>query len=252
MIVAIVQARMGSTRLPGKVLADVGGRPMLARTVERLARAARIDRIVVATSSNSADDTIVELCRGLATSVFRGSEHDVLDRYYRAARAHRAQAVVRITGDCPFADACLVDEIVDAFAAAGCDYAANINPPTYPDGLDTEVLTFEALERAWREARMKSEREHVTLYVRNHPELFRMVNVANGEDLSHLRWVVDEPRDLEFARAVYQALPDAPFGWRDILDLINRRPELRRLNQGITRDEGLAKSLAEDAEASSF
>jgi spore coat polysaccharide biosynthesis protein SpsF len=244
--VAIIQARVGSRRLPGKVLAPIGGRSMLERVVERVLATSRVERTVVATSDDVRDDAIEAICRRRGFACFRGSETDVLSRYVGAAALHDADPIVRITADCPLLDPAVIDRVVDAFAGNGLDYASNINPPTFPHGLDTEILSAEALRRADREARWRSEREHVTLYVRNHPELFRSFNVTHTPDLSGRRWVVDEATDLQFVRAVYERMGERPFGMADVLALLQREPELAALNAGIVRDEGLKKSLAED------
>lgn len=245
--VAIIQARMTSTRLPGKVLADVAGLPMLLRVVNRARRSTTLDLVGVATTTNATDDELVQLCNASNIPCYRGSEDDVLDRYYQAAAALSSDVIVRITSDCPLLDTRVVDKVVGAFRAADCDYAANVIEPTYPDGLDTEVMSRAALARAWRDARLKSEREHVTPFLRNHPELFRLASVKHDEDLSHLRWTVDEPRDLEFVRAVYARLGSQEFGLSETLALLREDPALRELNAGINRNEGFAKSLREDA-----
>jgi spore coat polysaccharide biosynthesis protein SpsF (cytidylyltransferase family) len=179
-ITAIIQARMGSTRLPGKVLMDLAGKTVLARVVSRLRRAERVDEIVVATTDSLADDAIVPECHQLKVEYFRGSENDVLDRYYQTARVCAAGAVVRITSDCPVIDPQLVDETIRLLQQQGGDYCSNVLPRTYPRGLDTEVFTVAALEQAWREARDPSEREHVTPYFYRHPELFRLVSLDAG------------------------------------------------------------------------
>jgi spore coat polysaccharide biosynthesis protein SpsF (cytidylyltransferase family) len=244
--VAIVQARVGSSRLPGKVLADLAGKPMLLRVVERVGRARSIARVVVATSRAAGDDAIAALCAGAGVSCSRGSEEDVLSRYADAARAFGADPVVRITADCPLIDPGIVDRVVGAYAAGGVDYASNIDPPSFPDGLDVEVFSAAALAKADGEARLRSEREHVTLYIRNHPESFRKRNVDSGRDLSSRRWTVDEPADLAVARAIYERLGSQAFGMDEVLRLLEDEPEIARGNAGIARDEGLAKSLRED------
>jgi spore coat polysaccharide biosynthesis protein SpsF (cytidylyltransferase family) len=170
----------------------------------------------------------------------------VLERYYRAAFQQQANQVVRITADCPLIDPQVIDLVIDAFMETEHAYVSNINPPTYPDGLDTEVFSFTALEQAWRDAKLRSEREHVTLYIRNHPELFSLGNVAHHRDLSGLRWVVDEACDLEFTRAIYAKLGDAPFVMANVLRLLEEEPQLAKINANITRNEGLLKSLLED------
>jgi spore coat polysaccharide biosynthesis protein SpsF (cytidylyltransferase family) len=247
--VAIVQARMGSTRLPGKVLMDIEGKPTLQRVVERIRRARRVDEVVVATSDLPADDAIERFCGEIGVACFRGSEGDVLDRYHGAAAAHGADVVVRITADCPLLDPAVVDRVIAAFHEGGCDYAANCRMEvTYPDGLDTEVFSRDALERAWAQARLHSEREHVTPYIWNHPERFALRVVRNDRDLSALRWTLDEPDDLAAIRAVYAELGgDRPFGMEEVLDLLARRPELAALNAHIAPNAGYLKSLEEDA-----
>jgi glutamate-1-semialdehyde 2,1-aminomutase len=239
MVVAIIQARLGSSRLPGKVLAEVEGRPLLERVVCRAARSARIDRIIVATTTEQVDDPIAAVCGALGIGVFRGSEPDVLDRYHLAATWAGAQTIVRITADCPLIDPAVIDRVVECYQGADCDYVSNIEPPTFPDGLDVEVFSRSALERTWREATSRPHREHVTLYIRESPGKFRLANVTHHEDLSQLRWVVDEPPDLDLVREVYRELGEAPFGLEEVLSLLRRRPALAQINQGIGRNEGL-------------
>lgn len=244
--VAVIQARMGSTRLPGKVLEDVAGEPMLARVVERARGARTLDRVVVATTTAPADDAVAAFCAERGYDIFRGSEDDVLERYHGAAVAFGARTVVRLTADCPLLDPGVIDEVVSVYHAGGYDYVANILECTFPDGLDTEVFSREALGRARGEARLRSEREHVTPYIRNHPELFRHRNVRGDEDWSALRWTVDEPRDLAFVRAVYERMRDREFTWRDVLELVRAEPELGQVNAGIERNEGYRRSLERD------
>jgi len=248
-VFAIIQSRMGSSRLPGKVMADIAGQPMLQRVVERVAHATRLDGMVVATSHHSTDDAVEHLCQKLNTNCFRGSEEDVLDRYYQAALRHQVNCIVRLTADCPLADPHVIDRVVGAYNPREHDYVSNIDPPTFPDGLDTEVFSFAALERAWRDAKLPSQREHVTLYIRNHPELFRLANVVNETDLSAMRWVVDEARDLEFVREVYRRLGNNIFFTEDVLRLLDGEPSLQKINGSIMRNEGLLKSLARDEAA---
>jgi len=221
---------------------------MLERVVERVEAAERVDRVVVATSDDPRDDAVEAICRRRGFACFRGSESDVLGRYVGAANRYAADPVLRITADCPLIDPRVIDQVVDAFRGKNLDYeyASNINPPTFPHGLDTEILSAEALARADRESRWQSEREHVTLYIRRNPDRFRTFNVTHTPDLSGRRWVVDEATDLEFVRAVYERMGDRAFGMADVLALLSAEPELARINAGIVRDEGLRKSLAED------
>jgi spore coat polysaccharide biosynthesis protein SpsF len=248
MILGILQARVSSTRLPGKVLEPILGQPMLARQIERLARCQAIDRLIVATSRDASDDAIADLCRELGVECFRGSLDDVLDRFYQAAIHHAPEHVVRLTGDCPLADPALIDALIRFHLAEDSDYTSNCHEPSLPDGLDAEVMRMAALATAWREARLPSEREHVTPFIRNHPQRFRIRLWKHPVDLSAHRWTVDEAADLAFVRAVYAALypRDPAFGMQDVLDLIAQKPELAALNAGIRRNAGYEKSLRED------
>ena len=248
-VVAIIQARMGSSRLPGKSLAEVEGRPMLWHVIERVKRACLIDRVVVATSTAKADDAIEATCRDMGVTCYRGSENDVLDRYYMAARAERAPQVVRITADCPLIDPEVVDRVVRRFQRGDVDYATNAMVRTYPDGLDTEVFSFSALERAWHEANKTSEREHVTPYLRMGK--FRTANVeCDSVTLyQHYRWTVDEAEDLDFIRAVYRAMRGRErFGMPEVLELLEQNPGLEKMNSEIVSNRGYYKSLFLEAQ----
>ena len=248
---AVIQARFGSTRLPGKVLAEIAGEPMLAHVVRRVRRAATIDEVVVATSTAPADDAVADFCAAQRIACFRGDEQDVLDRFYQAASQHGAEAVVRITGDCPLIDPAVIDRVVTALQNEECDYATNTLRYTFPDGLDVEAFTFAALAEAWREARKPAEREHVTPYLRSAPQ-FRTANVEHTTDLSPrgLRWTVDEPQDLEFVRAVVAELAPTPeFTLQDVLDLLARQPHLGELQGGAIMNEGYYISLYDAAVA---
>jgi spore coat polysaccharide biosynthesis protein SpsF len=233
-IVAVIQARTGSTRLPGKVLKDIGGETMLARVIGRLSRASLINEVLVATTDTAADDAIVTECRKFSIPVSRGDEKDVLDRYFRAAQLSKAEIVVRITSDCPLIDPQVTDKTIAAFLESRPDYASNVIQRTYPRGLDTEVMSMAALERAWRQARKPYERELVTPYIYEHPAEFKLVSVTGEQDYSSHRWTVDTVEDLEFVRAVYSRFaPDAPFSGRDVLDLLEREPQLTELNRSV-------------------
>lgn len=244
--VAIIQARMGSTRLPNKVLADIAGQPMLYYVVTRTQQANTLDLVVVATSDKRADDSVADFCKMNGIACFRGNEDDVLDRYYQAAHSFQADLIVRITADCPLIDPDVIDQVVRFYLDGDYDYVSNVLPPTYPDGIDVEVFSFVALADAWRKARWQSEREHVTAYIHNHPELFQIGNITYKNDLSNLRWTVDEPQDLEFVRAVYNHFGDTLFQMSDVLTLLKDKPKLMTINMGIQRDEGYEKSLRED------
>ena len=249
-IVAIIQARMASTRLPGKVLADIVGYPMLWHVVNRVRLARSIDHVIVATSRESADNSVAQFCRDQHIKCFRGNESDVLDRFYQAAKSCGADIIVRITADCPLIDPHVIDRVVDTFCASEADYVTNTLRYSYPDGLDTEVCSFAALETAWQEARLSSEREHVTSYLRNSGH-FRVANVESDNDVSarHLRWTVDEPHDLELVRIIYSRLwpqRQGAFFLDDILQLLDREPWIMDINQGIPRNEGYYKSLIDE------
>ena len=249
-VVAIIQARMGSSRLPGKSLAQIEERPMLWHVIQRVKRATLVDRVVVATSTASADDAIEQMCRENGVSCHRGNENDVLDRFYTAARAEKAAQVVRITADCPLIDPEVIDRVVRRFLRGDLDYASNAMVRSYPDGLDTEVFSFSALERAWHEATKISEREHVTPYLRS--EKFRTANIENHSTslYQHYRWTVDETEDLEFIRAVYRAFRGREsFGMKDVLQLLEKTPALETMNSTIVSNRGYYKSLFEDARA---
>jgi len=246
-VVAIIQARMSSKRLPNKVLADIAGRPMLWQVVDRVRRVQSLDQVVVATSEGPGDMAIADFCVQNGVQCFRGSHDDVLNRYYQASKLFQADVIIRLTADCPLLDPTVIEKVVQEFLAGHYDYVSNTLEPTYPNGLDTEVLRREALERAWCYARLKSERAHVTPYIWKRPSLFRLGNVKHDHDLSRLRWTVDEPEDLEFVRRVYSSLaPTTAFGMADILGLLQRYPDLVKINAKFHRDEGYQKSLRED------
>ncbi len=244
-VVAIVQARMGSRRLPGKVLAEVGGKPMLWYVTQRLRRARTVHDVVVATTTCASDDPVVAFCQRERIPVFRGSEDDVLDRYYRAAQAQGAGAVVRITADCPFIDPGVIDRVVGAYLDGEADYVSNTLTHTFPDGLDTEVFSMAALETAWKEATREPEREHVTPYLKLSGRFtVQNVHAEQGDPPPTLRLTVDEPADLEFTRALYALLDgNAGFSVSELAKLLREHPELAALNRSIVRNEGYYKSL---------
>lgn len=235
-VIAIIQARMRSTRLPGKVLADLEGDTVLARVIARVRRCELINDVVVATSSDSADDPIVVECSRLSARVFRGSENDVLDRYFRAAQNVGAEIVVRITSDCPLIDPEVSDLTVRAFLANAPDYASNILDRTYPRGLDTEVMSYAALESAWLEAADPYEREHVTPYLYRHPERFKLLSLKGDRNYSRFRWTLDTPEDLAFLRAIYRREADAvAVCWQDVINLLESEPGLIEINRNVTQ-----------------
>lgn len=252
-VVAIVQARMGSSRLPGKVLLDIAGQPMLARVVARTARAATVDKVLLATTTDASDDPVAAYCASKGIACARGDQFDVLDRYFRAARPYNPDVVVRITADCPVIDPELIDEVVAALLDGGCDFACNRLPPpwhrTYPIGLDTEACTFAALEKAWKEAQEPQQREHVMPYfyenvqlsaagdrlsVGASPRAFRIAVLNHVPDYGEMRWTVDTPQDLEFIRQVYARFAGRDdFTWKEVLALVRNEPKLAEINAAV-------------------
>ena len=249
--VAIVQARIGSSRLPGKVLAEIGGSPLLAWVLTAAGAIAGVDEVILATTTHPQDRSLLALADTLGAIGFAGSEQDVLDRYFQAAKQFEADAVMRITADCPFLDPSISRKVLEQFLQGNVDYVSNCHPCTYPDGLDTEVFSFQTLERTWKEAQLPSEREHVTPYIWKHPELFRQGSVEHSVDFSKLRWSIDEPEDLEFARAVCARLAPAapPYSMEQILGVLRKSPELGEINAMHTRNENYYKSLEQDQKA---
>ncbi len=211
-------------------------------------RCKKIDRLIVASSINPEDDPLETLCRKIDLPCFRGDLENVLDRFYQASRQYNAQQIVRLTGDCPLADPVLIDALIDFYMAQGCDYASNCHEPTLPDGLDAEVFSYAVLCQAWNEAVLPSHLEHVTPFLRAHPERFKIGHYKYHRDLSYLRWTVDEPGDLEFIRKVYERLyPSNPeFITEDILALLDQEPEPLDINRHVKRNEGMKKSMEKD------
>lgn len=241
-VLAIVQARAGSTRLPHKVMKRVAGIPMIELLLKRLSEASNISQIVVATSVNPNNHELADHVTKLGFNVFQGSEDDVLERYYLAAQKFNADVIVRITGDCPLVDANLVDEIIRFFKLGNFDYASNTLAPTFPDGLDVEVFTMKALEKAFLLASSAYDREHVTPFIKNSPE-FSRGNFVNEDDYSHMRWTVDEDVDFGVISRVFERFyPDLNFGWKKILEYQKQAPEVFELNSQIMRNEGATMS----------
>lgn len=247
-ILAILQARFSSTRLPGKVLKPVLGKPMLALQIERVLQSRMIEKLVVATSTDTTDDAIETLCSQINIPCFRGSLDDVLDRFYQAALQWNPAHVVRLTGDCPVIDPDIIDSVIKFYLSGNYDYVSNTLQPTFPDGLDIEIFRFSVLEQAWKEATLPSQREHVTPYIYGLPERFHIANYGNDKDLSSFRWTVDEPEDFELIAGIYQELYPINPGFRmeDVFSLMQQKPELFQINKTFQRNEGMARSLEED------
>ena len=237
-IVAIVQARMGSTRLPGKVMMKINHMPMIGLLFERLSKSKKITKIVLATSTSVNNNSLEQYINSLNYTVYRGDESNVLDRYYQTAKQENADAVVRITGDCPLMDASLVDEVIDGFINSNADYASNREPHTYPDGLDVEVISIEALEEAHRKVKEDFQKEHVTPYIIN-SDTFKKFYLKNSKDLSEERWTVDEPEDFTVVKNIFNFFhPIIDFSWKKIIQLKETNPELFTKNKNLIRNKG--------------
>ena len=239
--IAIVQARMGSTRLPGKVLADLCGAPLLQRQLERVRRATSLDRVVVATSTDETDLPIAELCESLDVPCFRGDLNNVLARFLGAISEFNPEVVVRITADCPLISPSVIDSIVHSFFESDCDYLSNTLDPTFPDGVDVEVVRVRALRALARLDTDIHEREHVTLGIYRRPEQFVVRNFTGDPDLSNLRWTVDSPEDLEFVRWVYTKLfcTNPKFDLAEILELLGENIDKSRTDSDSRRNSAL-------------
>lgn len=236
---------MGSTRLPGKILSEINGVPLLQHLIRRTSKSKKITKIVVATTTSAEDDATEHFCRENQLECFRGSNEDVLDRYYQTAKQYpEYDTVVRLTGDCPLIDPEVIDQVVELFEKGDYDYVSNVNPPTFPDGLDVEVFRRSALEEAWRDSELTSEREHVTLFIRQ-GEKFKKGNLSGQEDLSSYRFTVDQLEDLAVVKFLIEN-SDENSNYRNHIELINRHPDIKKLNLTAKRNEGLAKSLKND------
>jgi len=245
-VVAIIQARMSSSRLPGKVLMPLANKPVLAHIVERLSYCKMIDKIVVATTNEVSDDLVADYCDNNNIDCYRGSLEDVLDRYYQTAKIHHADPIVRITGDCPVIDPVVVDAVITGYLSG--EYDCYGLGGEFPDGLDCTVFSFSAIEKAWKEAKLQSEREHVGPYIENNPHLFRNGALELFQGLSQQRWTLDELNDYELLSKIFNELYrlDSPFLTHEILQFIQNNPDLLAINSKIVRNEGYLKSLQED------
>ncbi|HKZ02341.1 MAG TPA: glycosyltransferase family protein [Pyrinomonadaceae bacterium] len=247
-IVAIIQARLGSTRLPGKVLKPIAGKPVLWHLLDRLKYCKNLEQVIVATTTQKRDGAIEQFCSENSVFCYRGSEQDVLDRYYQAAKKFRADPIVRITGDCPVIDPTIVDEVMERYFDGGYDFCGLAGE--FPNGLDCTMFSFAVLEDTWKNAELPSEREHVCPYMEKHPEIYKNGRHEKFQGLSHHRWTLDEEADLLFLQQVFHRLykPGSIFLTQDILNLLENEPRLMEINRGLVRDEGYMKSLKEDEE----
>lgn len=246
--VAIVQARMGATRLPGKILKPLAGKPALWHVVNRLNYAKHLNQVIIATTTEKQDDEVKKFCFEYEVPCFRGSQEDVLDRYYQAAKKFSADPIIRITADCPAIDPTIIDEVVEGYINGHYDVYGLAGE--FPDGLDCTVFSFRALEDTWKHANLPSEREHVCPYMQKHPEKFRTGGYEKFKGLGHHRWTLDEEADLRFLNEVFAKLykPDKIFLTQDILTLLENEPDLMEINSQIIRNEGYLKSLIKDQE----
>jgi spore coat polysaccharide biosynthesis protein SpsF len=238
-IVAIIQARMTSSRLPGKVLKEIAGVPMIAHVINRVSKARLVDQVIIATTEDSTDDLIENFCTENGYACFRGHPFDVLDRYYQAALSYQAHIIVRITADCPLMDPDLIDSLIKTFLETNVDFAANRLPPpwkrTFPIGLDIEVVGFKALEKAWKEASLHYEREHVLPYLYDQPNRFKILLMQHEPDYGNKRWTVDTPEDLELLNQIFnQFSPRIDFSWMDVINVIEQNPDLEKINKVIS------------------
>ncbi len=249
---AIIQARMSSSRLPGKVLKKILGWPMLLLMIERVKRSELVDKVIVATSTSIDDEAIVDFCSRNSVECFRGNLEDVLDRYYQSAKFYKADPIVRLTGDCPLIEPTIIDKCIKEYfdGHPGLDIVSNTIDISYPDGLDVSVFSFKALELAWKQAKLPSEREHVVPWIIKNADcskgtLFKSKAIVNSTNFSDWRWTVDEPEDFEFVKRIYEFLyqKNSCFSWQDIIALVEQQPQLQEINQGKVRDEGYLKSL---------
>jgi spore coat polysaccharide biosynthesis protein SpsF len=235
--VAIVQARYGSNRLPGKILKEISGKPMLWHVVNRLSFSKLINKIIIATTNIPNDNITEKFCIDNKIDFYRGSDDDVLSRYYEAAKRFNADIVIRITSDCPLIDPLIIDKMLVSFltVSSNCDYMSNVIERTFPRGLDTEIFTFNALEKAINEAATPFEKEHVTPFIYNHTDLFKTRNYSNNKDYSFHRWTVDTEEDFRLIEVIYKELysPDKLFLFEDVLKLFEQKPELIKINQHI-------------------
>lgn len=242
-VVAIIQARMGSTRLPGKILKTVNGKSLLLYQIERLRDCKRVDEIIIATTDKTQDNVIEEFCKKIDISVFRGSENDVLSRYFFAAQKSKAQTIVRITSDCPLIDPQIVDSVVEFYQKNPFDYVSNVMERTFPRGLDTEVFSFESLTKVYNEAREEEEREHVTLHYYRNPDQFSIGSLMNEQNLSHFRLTVDTEEDFDLIQKIINHLykKNTKFRLADIVELMNINPDWFKINSHVEQKKVLGE-----------
>ena len=250
MIGCIIQARMGSTRLPGKVMLNVeNDKTVLHFVIKQLQNCKLVDKIIIATTTLEDDNKIANFSKDSGIDCFRGSSHNVLDRYYQCAKKYSISTIVRIPSDKPLIDPEIVDNVVSVFRNNSYDYITNfLSNPTFPSGTEVEIFSMNALKKAWKKAKLPSEKEHVTPYFANHEDEFKITHIENSENLSHLRLAVDKIEDLKLVRKIVSKIKKRPIMMKDIIDLFTKEPELVEINKNVNRKEGDLKSLKEDQE----
>ena len=247
MLGCIIQARMGSSRLPGKVMMNIDEKnTLLHYVVQQLKFSKLANNIIIATTTSEKDDNIVDFATKMNLKHFRGEVDNVLDRYYQCAKNFSISTIVRISADDPLIDPTIVDRVIEKFYSNSYDYVSNTNPRTFPQGNEIEVFSFETLEFAWKNAKKISEKEHVTPYIYNNKEKFRMANVENSKNLSSLRWTVDTQNDLDLVRLIISKIQKMPILMTDIIDVLTKEPHLLDINKEHIIDEGYKKSISKD------
>lgn len=247
-VVGIIQARCDSTRLKNKVLANIEGKPLIERIYSRVKQVELIDQVVIATTNSAVDNALTDWCIRKKINVFRGSEQNVLERFYECAELYSADIIVRITADDPFKDPIIINHAVDLLIKNNYDYVSNTIKPTFPEGIDVEVFRFNSLKSAFQSARLDSEKEHVTPYIWKNIDKFSLYNFEHNKNISHLRWTIDYPEDLEFARAIYKKLQvkNDMFYMQDVLSVLDKFPKLLDIQKKIIRNEGYLKSIEKE------
>jgi spore coat polysaccharide biosynthesis protein SpsF (cytidylyltransferase family) len=247
-VLGIIQARLASTRLPEKIFLKLEGKKVIEHVINRVQAAQLVDDILVATTSKKIDIKVVNLCSSIGIKCFSGSEEDVLDRYYQSAKSFKPEHIVRVTADCPLIDPEIIDSVIDLHLKKKADYTSNVISGRFPDGEDVEVFTFNTLYRAWHDARLFSEREHVTPYMKKNSDIFKIGSLDCNRDLSGKRWTLDNPEDYEFIKIIYRNLypENHLFGMKEIIEFINNNPDIENINKWIERNEGYKKSLKKD------
>jgi len=243
----IIQARIGSRRFPRKVISKIQGDYMISHIIKRLKYAKFAEQIILATTKKEEDKILLEIAKKENIFLFAGNEKDVLKRYFLCAKKFDADPIIRITGDCPLCDPKIIQKMIKKFNRKKYDYISNRINPSFPDGLDVEIFSFKALRKAEREAKLKSQREHVTSYIYENKKKFSIFNLKNKKDLSELRWTVDEKKDLQFVKKIYQKMsPKKIFYMHDVLEVLKKNPEFSKINNNIIRDEGYMISKKND------